>query len=79
MPKAVATIADEIADQMRKQAAQALTYPWQDFYKTVGRDRIKGAFQTQLADRLAEMSLLIAYGRATVVVVQDFNFSPVKR
>lgn len=79
MPKTAATIADEIAEQMRKQSAQALTYPWQEFYKAVDRDRIKGAFQTQLADRLAAMSLLIAYGRATVVVVQDFNFSPVKR
>ncbi len=79
MPKTPATIAEEIAEQMRKQGVQALTYPWQEFYKTAGRDRIREAFQEQLSDRLAEKSLLIAYGRATVVVAQDYNFSPVKR
>ncbi|MBR8094714.1 hypothetical protein FOC27_10240 [Burkholderia multivorans] len=78
MPKSAATIAEEISDQMRKQGAQALTYQWKDFYKATGRERIKEAFQEQLAHSLGARSLLIAYGRAAVVVCQDYNFNPVK-
>ncbi|WP_321935295.1 hypothetical protein [Paraburkholderia sp. J8-2] len=76
MPKSPATIAQEISDQMRKQGAQALTYQWKDFYKATGRERIKEAFQDQLTHSLASRSLLIAYGRAVVVVCQDYNFNP---
>lgn len=78
MPKSPETVAEEISDQMRKQGAQALTFPWQEFYKAAGRERIKEAFQTQLTHSLAARSLLIAYGRAAVVVCQDYNFNPVK-
>jgi hypothetical protein len=79
MPKSAAAVADEISEQMRKQAVQALTFPWPDFYETTGRERMKEAFQEQLSQSLAAQSLLIVYGRATVVVCQDYNFSPVRR
>ncbi|MBN9096457.1 hypothetical protein [Pandoraea pnomenusa] len=79
MPKSATIVAEEISDQMRKQGAAALTFPWSEFYKTAGRERIKEAFQEQLTHSLAAKSLLIAYGRSAVVVCQDYNFSPVKK
>lgn len=78
MPKSTTTIAEELGEQMRKQGVAALTFPWPAFYEAVGRDRIKQAFQEQLTASLAAHSLLVVFGRATVVVCQDFNFSPVK-
>ena len=71
-------VADNIQELMRKDGADVVTFTWPDFYKVSDRERIKVEFQTDLAQSLKALGLLIVYGSAVVLVAKDFPFARVK-
>ena len=78
MAKPAQTVASEIQEVLRKNAKDVVTFPWPDFYKVAGRERMKDAFTAELTVCLREFGLLINYGQSVVLVAKDFKFSTVK-
>lgn len=76
MPIAINTLADNIVQHMRLHNQNVLTLRWSDFYRLCERDRLRQSFLDGLSSRLAESSIVMACGKATVAFVNDFDFAP---
>jgi hypothetical protein len=76
MAKSVDAVAGSIRDFLMKNTIDVWTMRWPDFYKVTERERMKEEFMEQLRGKLRDQEILITYGKATVVICRDFNFSP---
>lgn len=76
MAKSAAIIADEIRVFLNKNSIDVWTMEWSKFYELTERERMKFAFQESLKQELESRAVLLVYGRFTVVICRDFNFSP---
>lgn len=76
MPISINTLADAIVQHLRLNNQNVLTLRWSDFYRLCERDRLRQGFLDGLAGRLADSSVVLACGKATVAFVNDFDFAP---
>jgi len=76
MPISINTLADSIVQHMRLNNQNVLTLRWSDFYQLCERDRLRQGFLEGLAESLADSSVVLARGKATVAFVNDFDFAP---
>jgi hypothetical protein len=76
MPITINSLADSLVQRMRRHSHNVITLRWSDFYVLCERDRLRQSFLDGLSARLAESSVVMACGRATVVFVNDFDFAP---
>ena len=68
----------DIIDDIRKSGGDVVTYPYPELVKYQRRLERFPVFCTRMKEALEIQGYLVAFGRTTVVVVSDFNFSPVK-
>lgn len=76
MPRNIKQIAQEVANIMKSNGLDAVTYRWPAFYALVDRERIKPEFMASLRAELKVESILMAEGNAVVAFVKDFDFAP---
>lgn len=76
MAKNAKQIAQEVANTMKGNGLDAVTYRWPAFYALVERERIKPEFIASLKAALKAESILMAEGVAVVVFAKDFDFAP---
>lgn len=67
-----------LREMLNKAGSEVVTLKWSQFYEVIERERLSEDYIADVVKKAKEVSLLVCYGHAVVLVAKDYPFSPLK-